>query len=130
MSFPRNSSHPVSLLEVLPKDKKAKEEKTNVLGQTVVDLLPLLLGESPLQLTRRLHPPSGQEGPPGARGEGGLGEGKVRTVPPGPGGRGAWGRARLGRSPPGPGGRGAWGRARLGRSPRGWGGGGLGGGQG
>ena len=78
--IPGNSSPSVSLLEVLPKDKKAKEEKTSVLGQTVVDLLPLLLGESPLQLTRRLHHPSGQEGPPGAGGEGGLGEGKVRTV--------------------------------------------------
>ena len=33
----------VSLLEVLPKDKKAKEEKTAVLGQACVDLLPLLL---------------------------------------------------------------------------------------
>ena len=33
------------MLEVLPKDKKAKEEKTNVLGQTCVDLLPLLNGK-------------------------------------------------------------------------------------
>ena len=33
----------VSLLEVLPKDKKAKEEKTAILGQACVDLLPLLL---------------------------------------------------------------------------------------
>ena len=33
----------MSLLEVLPKDKKAKEEKTAILGQACVDLLPLLL---------------------------------------------------------------------------------------
>ena len=55
-------SSPVSILEVLPKDKKAKEEKTSVLGQTTVDLLPLLQGETSLQLTARLHTPGGQEG--------------------------------------------------------------------
>lgn len=45
----------VSLLEVLPKDKKAKEEKTAILGQACVDLLPLLLTtEHPLKLTVKL----------------------------------------------------------------------------
>ena len=48
----------VSLLEVLPKDKKAKEEKTAILGQACVDLLPLLLTteQSPpsLKLTVKL----------------------------------------------------------------------------
>lgn len=42
------------MLEVLPKDKKAKEEKTAVLGQASLDLLPVLLGEasnSPLTLS-------------------------------------------------------------------------------
>ena len=44
----------VNILEVLPKDKKAKEEKTAVLGQATFDLLPVLLGEvgnSPLTLS-------------------------------------------------------------------------------
>jgi hypothetical protein len=47
----------VNILEVLPKDKKAKEEKTAVLGQASLDLLPTLLGmgeahtSSPLTLT-------------------------------------------------------------------------------
>ena len=44
----------VNILEVLPKDKKAKEEKTAVFGQASLDLLPTLLGEahtSPLTLT-------------------------------------------------------------------------------
>ncbi|XP_064394779.1 cilia- and flagella-associated protein 70-like isoform X2 [Halichondria panicea] len=34
----------VTFLEVLPKDKKAKEEKTSILGQTSIDLLPFLIG--------------------------------------------------------------------------------------
>ena len=34
----------VSIVEVLPKDKKAKEEKTNIVGQSCIDLLPLLKG--------------------------------------------------------------------------------------
>ena len=46
----------VNILEVLPKDKKAKEEKTAVLGQASLDLLPTLLGEShPSPLTLTLH---------------------------------------------------------------------------
>eukprot|EP00731_Ephydatia_muelleri_P033352 Em0028g27a len=46
----------VTLLEVLPKDKKAKEEKMQVLGQACIDLLPLLMGEVSLQLTQPLAP--------------------------------------------------------------------------
>ena len=52
----------VSVLEVLPKDKKAKEEKTAVLGQACVDLLPLLLASgqpSPLKMTVKLQDTSG-----------------------------------------------------------------------
>lgn len=36
----------MTVIEVLPKDKKGKEEKTNVLGQSCIDLLPLLHGMS------------------------------------------------------------------------------------
>ena len=34
----------VTVIEVLPKEKKQKEEKTVVLGQCTVDLLPLVKG--------------------------------------------------------------------------------------
>ena len=34
----------VTITEILPRDKKAKEEKVNILGQCCVDLLPLLRG--------------------------------------------------------------------------------------
>ena len=49
-------SFSVNILEVLPKDKKAKEEKTAVLGQATFDLLPVLMGEvSNSPLTLSLH---------------------------------------------------------------------------
>ena len=57
----------VNILEVLPKDKKAKEEKTAVLGQASLDLLPVLLNESHNSaLTINLHTATeGGGAPPG-----------------------------------------------------------------
>ena len=52
----------MSLLEVLPKDKKSKDERTAELGHMIVDLLPLLLGERSIQLTRTLQGGEGGEG--------------------------------------------------------------------
>uniref|UniRef100_A0A452I872 Uncharacterized protein n=1 Tax=Gopherus agassizii TaxID=38772 RepID=A0A452I872_9SAUR len=49
----------LTVIEVLPKEKKQKEEKTVALGQTVVDLLPLLEGKCSFRATVPLHPVPG-----------------------------------------------------------------------
>nr|XP_055181224.1 cilia- and flagella-associated protein 70 isoform X6 [Nyctereutes procyonoides] len=49
----------LTMTEVLPKEKKQKDEKTLILGQAVVDLLPLLEGESSFETMAPLHPVPG-----------------------------------------------------------------------
>ncbi|KAM8774657.1 cilia- and flagella-associated protein 70 isoform 5-T5 [Rhynchonycteris naso] len=49
----------LTMFEVLPKEKKQKEEKTLILGQAVVDLLPLVEGESSFETVVPVHPVSG-----------------------------------------------------------------------
>merc|ERR1719334_278766 len=46
----------VTVIEVLPKDKKGKDEKTHPLAQYSIDLLPLLQGESRVDQLVDLHP--------------------------------------------------------------------------
>ncbi|XP_072032330.1 cilia- and flagella-associated protein 70-like isoform X2 [Amphiura filiformis] len=46
----------VTVVEVLPKEKKQKEEKTVLLGQCTVDLLPLVKGERKYKSTLIIHP--------------------------------------------------------------------------
>ncbi|XP_033101103.1 cilia- and flagella-associated protein 70-like isoform X2 [Anneissia japonica] len=46
----------ITVVEVLPKEKKQKEERTNQLGQCTVDLLPLVKGENKYKSTLVIHP--------------------------------------------------------------------------
>ncbi|KAM5139655.1 cilia- and flagella-associated protein 70 isoform 1-T1 [Callospermophilus lateralis] len=49
----------LTVTEVLQKEKKQKDEKNLILGQAVVDLLPLLEGESSFEMVVPLHPVQG-----------------------------------------------------------------------
>ncbi|KAJ8044742.1 Cilia- and flagella-associated protein 70 [Holothuria leucospilota] len=46
----------ITFVEVLPKEKKQKEEKTVTLGQCPLDLLPLVKGETKFKTTLFIHP--------------------------------------------------------------------------
>uniref|UniRef100_A0A8L0DNZ6 Cilia and flagella associated protein 70 n=1 Tax=Oncorhynchus mykiss TaxID=8022 RepID=A0A8L0DNZ6_ONCMY len=54
----------LTVIEVLPKEKKQKEEKTAVIGQAIVDLLPLLHGQVSFLSTVLLHPTPGSPAEP------------------------------------------------------------------
>lgn len=49
----------VTVSEVLPKEKKQKDEKTAAIGQCTIDLLPLVLGKTRVECTLQVHPVAG-----------------------------------------------------------------------
>lgn len=51
--------HTVTITEILPKEKKQKEEKTQILGQCSFDLLPLVKGATKHRYTLTVHPTAG-----------------------------------------------------------------------
>lgn len=53
----------VTFSEILPKDKKSKEEKSNVLGQCCIDLLPLIRGDLSYSVIEYIHPVSATVAP-------------------------------------------------------------------
>jgi hypothetical protein len=58
LSFDEITKYPllISIYEVLPKDKKSKEEKTQLIGIANVDLLPLLQGHTKIEKNLKLNP--------------------------------------------------------------------------
>ncbi|KAK7502734.1 hypothetical protein BaRGS_00005984 [Batillaria attramentaria] len=46
----------LTVIEVMPKERRQKEEKTIILGQCTVDLLPLVKGETTYRHTLTIHP--------------------------------------------------------------------------
>lgn len=46
----------LSVVESVPKDKKAKDEKSSVLGQSLVNLMPFLQGETKISVTKTVFP--------------------------------------------------------------------------
>ncbi|KAL8611122.1 hypothetical protein ACOMHN_064412 [Nucella lapillus] len=46
----------LTVIEVLPKERRQKEEKTNALGQCTIDLLPLVKGEASFRQTMVINP--------------------------------------------------------------------------
>lgn len=55
LSFEPSSFLVVSIVEVLPKEKKQKEEKVSILSQCSVDLFPLFNAHEPLTFTLELY---------------------------------------------------------------------------
>lgn len=49
----------MTLIEVLPKEKKQKEDKFQTLGQASFDLLPLIRGETKVNLKLPIYPVPG-----------------------------------------------------------------------
>ncbi len=45
----------VTLIEVLPKEKKQKEEKVQIYGQAVVDLFDLIKGHTDISIKRNVY---------------------------------------------------------------------------
>ena len=73
---------PVTAVEVHPKDKKSKEEKTSVLGQVAIDLAPVVMEGAQFEGTLQLLQPSADLAPPTQGGVGVVADVALKVVTP------------------------------------------------
>ena len=73
---------PVTAVEVHPKDKKSKEEKTSVLGQVAIDLAPVVMEGAQFEGTLQLLQPSTDLAPPTQGGVGVVADIAMKVVTP------------------------------------------------
>ena len=72
----------VTAVEVHPKDKKSKEEKTSVLGQVAIDLAPVVMEGAQFEGSLQLLQPSTDLAPPTQGGVGVVADVALKVVNP------------------------------------------------
>lgn len=72
----------VTAVEVHPKDKKSKEEKSSVLGQVAIDLAPVVMEGAQFEGSLQLLQPSLDQAPPTQGGVGVVADLALKVVNP------------------------------------------------